>query len=144
MQEMSLRAVGETADGESMVVVLDEVHGDRVLVLGIGAAEATSIAWAVENVTLLRPMTHDLMVDLIGRLGESLQRILIHDIQEETVIGQLEIETSSGVVEVDARPSDCIALAVRTEAPIYASEQVLEAIAVPGDAFEMEDGPDSS
>ncbi len=133
MIEMDLVTVGMAPRGDGNVLVLREVDGERMLVLGIGFAEASSIAMAAEGVAPPRPMTHDLMLSLIGRLGGSLQRIMVHDMRGETFIGQMEISTDSGVMEVDARPSDCIALAVREEVPIYVSDMVMDMAAVTQD-----------
>ncbi len=130
MIEMDLITVGMAPRGDGNVLVLREVDGERLLVLGIGFAEATSIAMAAEGVTPPRPMTHDLMLSLIQRLGGSLQRVLVHDMRGETFIGQMEIDTSRGVLEVDARPSDCIALAIREDVPIMVSDVVLDLAAV--------------
>ncbi len=138
MKQMILRAVGEVSGAEGAVLALSEMDGNRILMLGIGVAEASSIAWAVEGVSVPRPMTHDLMAHVISRLGGSLKRVLIHEVHGETVVGQLDIETDVGVVEVDARPSDCVALAVRENVPIYASEVVLASAAVSDDALETE------
>lgn len=130
MIEMDLITVGMAPRGDGNVLVLREVDGERMLILGIGFAEATSIAMAAEEVAPPRPMTHDLMVSLINRLGGSLKRILIHDMRGETFIGQLDIETDRGTIEVDARPSDCIALAVRYDVPIFVADVVLDLAAV--------------
>ncbi len=130
MIEMDLITVGMAPRGDGNVLVLREVDGERLLVLGIGFAEATSIAMAAEGVTPPRPMTHDLMLNLIQRLGGSLQRVLVHDMRGETFIGQMEIDTSRGLLEIDARPSDCIALAMREDVPIMVSDVVLDLAAV--------------
>lgn len=130
MIEMDLITVGMAPRGDGNVLVLREVDGERLLVLGIGFAEATSIAMAAEGVNPPRPMTHDLMLNLIQRLGGSLQRVLVHDMRGETFIGQMEIDTSRGVLEIDARPSDCIALAIREDVPIMVSDVVLDLAAV--------------
>lgn len=133
MIEMDLVTVGMAPRGDGNVLVLREVDGERMLVLGIGFAEATSIAMAAEGVAPPRPMTHDLMLSLVRRLGGTLKRIMIHDMRSETFIGQLEISTEGGVLEVDARPSDCIALAVREDVPLYVSDMVLDMAAVTQD-----------
>ncbi len=139
MIEMDLITVGMAPRGDGNVLVLREVDGERMLILAIGFAEATSIAMAAEEVTPPRPMTHDLMMNLISRLGGSLRRILIHDMRGETFIGQLDIETDRGTLEVDARPSDGIALAVRHGVPIYVSDVVLDLAAVTQDMIGDDD-----
>lgn len=139
MKEVKLSTVGRAVDKEGHVLELQEVEGERMLILGIGASEAVSIARAVQGFAVPRPMTHDLLVSVISRLGGSLQRVLIHEIRGETVIGQLDIETDVGMVEVDARPSDCIALAVRQDTPVYVAELVLQAAGVTQDMIDEQE-----
>ncbi|MFP4201215.1 MAG: bifunctional nuclease family protein [Clostridia bacterium] len=133
MIEMELITVGMAPKGDGNVLVLREVDGERMLILAIGFAEASSIAMAAEEVPTPRPMTHDLMVNLIHRLGGSLIRVVVHDMRDDTFIGQIEVDTENGVLEIDARPSDSIALAVREGCPIYVSDMVLELAAVTQD-----------
>ncbi len=133
MIEMELITVGMAPKGDGNVLVLRETHGERLLILGIGFAEASSIAMAAEEVPTPRPMTHDLMVNLINRLGGSLIRVVVHDMRDDTFIGQIEVDTENGILEIDARPSDSIALAVREHCPIYVSDMVLELAAVTQD-----------
>ncbi len=133
MIEMELITVGMAPKGEGNVLVLREVDGERLLILGIGFAEASSIAMAAEGVPTPRPMTHDLMANLIHRLGASLIRVVVHDMKDDTFIGQIEVDTENGILEIDARPSDSIALAIRESCPIYVSDMVLELAAVTQD-----------
>ncbi|MFO7941615.1 MAG: bifunctional nuclease family protein [Bacillota bacterium] len=133
MIEMELITVGMAPKGDGNVLVLREIDGERMLILAIGFAEASSIAMAAEGVPTPRPMTHDLMVNLIHRLGGSLIRVVVHDMRDDTFIGQIEVDTENGVLEIDARPSDSIALAVREDCPIYVSDMVLELAAVTQD-----------
>lgn len=127
MQLVSVGVVGGTDDH---LMVLREVDGNRLIVISIGLSEATAIAVAVEGVSAPRPMTHDLLVGLIRRLQAELTRVVIHDLRNETFIGQIDLRTEKGVQEIDCRPSDAIALAVRLQAPIYVTEGVLEAAAI--------------
>ena len=128
--EMKIVSVG-IVDGDSgNVVVLKEKEGKRMLVIAIGIAEATAIALSLEGIKPARPLTHDLMTMLIQRLQARLQRVVIHDLRDDTYIGQIDLETERGVMEIDSRPSDAIALAVRSRVPIYATESVLEAAAI--------------
>lgn len=130
MVEMEIVGV-DVIDGESgNVVVLKEKGGRRVLIIAIGLAEATAIALSLEGMTPARPLTHDLMASMIARLQARLQRVVIHDLRNDTYIGQLDVATEHGVMEIDARSSDAIALAIRAEAPIFVTESVLEAAAI--------------
>ncbi len=139
MKEMNLTTIGIAPHGENNVLVLQEVDGERMLILGIGFAEATSIAMVAEGVAPPRPMSHDLTISLINRLGGCLRRVLIHEMRDEVFIGQLDIETDQGTLEVDARPSDCIALAVRHGTPIYVSDVVLAVAGVTQDMMDDDD-----
>lgn len=130
MVEMKIVSVG-IVDGDSgNVVILREKDGKRMLVIAIGIAEATAIALSLEGIKPVRPLTHDLMATIIQRQQSKLQRAIIHDLRDDTYIGQIDLETEHGVMEIDCRPSDAIALAVRARAPIYVTESVLEAAAI--------------
>lgn len=130
MVEMQIVSIG-LVDGDSgNVVVLREKEGKRMLVIAIGIAEATAIALSLEGIKPVRPLTHDLMATIIQRQQNKLQRVVIHDLRDDTYIGQIDLETERGVMEIDSRPSDAIALAVRTKAPIYVTESVLDAAAI--------------
>jgi bifunctional DNase/RNase len=130
MVQMQLVSVGTVGGTEDHLMVLKEVHGSRILVVSIGIMEATAIAVALEGIEAPRPMTHDLLANVIRRLQAELERVIIHDLRNETFIGQLDLRTEKGVLEIDCRPSDAVALAVRLGAPIYVTEGVLEAAAI--------------
>lgn len=130
MIQVRLLHVGVVQETGEHLMVLREDEGERVLVIGIGQVEASAIAMALEQVEPARPLTHDLTVNIIHRLQARLERVIIHDLRESTFIGQLDLGTERGVLEVDCRASDAVALAVRVGAPIYASESVMEAAAI--------------
>lgn len=130
MVQMQLVSVGMVGGSDDHLMVLREADGNRLLVISIGVMEATAIAVAVEGIEAPRPMTHDLLAHVIRRLGGELTRVIIHDLRNETFIGQLDLNTERGVIEVDCRPSDAVALAVRMQAPIFVTEGVLEAAAI--------------
>jgi bifunctional DNase/RNase len=111
-------------------VLLREVEGERYLPIWIGAVEATAIAFAQQGVVPARPLTHDLLRDVVASLGHTLSEVRITELTDGVFFAVLAFE---GGVEVSARPSDAIALALRTGTPIYGAETVLEAagIAVP-------------
>ena len=114
------------------VVLLREQDGDRrVLPIYIGPEEAKAIALALEGVTTPRPMSHDLMRDLVTSLGASVTRVVVTELRESTFFAEIEIQTGQGVRRVSSRPSDAIALAVRVDAPILASAEVLDDAANP-------------
>ncbi len=110
----------------SPVILLVDEDKDRALPIWIGPLEAQSIAMALQGVPTPRPMTHDLMKNMIDNLGASVQKVVINDFHESTYYAELYIQTLSGELILDARPSDAIALALRTGAPVYISEKVAE------------------
>ena len=108
------------------IVILRDLAGERVLPIWVGPAEANAIALQVENVAAPRPMTHDLMRDLISALGVTLNRVIIADLKGSTYYAYLELKQGSDMVLVDARPSDAVALAARTRAPLFVNSRVLD------------------
>jgi bifunctional DNase/RNase len=113
------------------IVLLREAEGEhRVLPIFIGAVEATAIAFALQGVVTQRPMTHDLMRDLLGELTVAVDRIVITDLREGTFFAEIEMTAGGNHHAVSSRPSDAIALAARLGTPIYANEAVLEEAAV--------------
>lgn len=141
MREVELGGVGLAAGTGEHVMILRERAGDRALIMGIGPAEATAIAVAVQRIKPPRPLTHDLMLHLIGRLQARLLRVVIHDLRDGAFIAQLEVETPGGVIEVDCRPSDAVALALRAAIPIYAADPVLETAGVKVQDLQDLEGP---
>ncbi|MDI3298463.1 MAG: bifunctional nuclease family protein [Bacillota bacterium] len=127
MVEMVVLSVGALDGAEDQhLMLLREVKGNRLLAVTIGGAEAASIALALQEVEVPRPLTHDLLATLIRRLQARVVRVIIHDLRDDTFYAQLDLDTEQGVQEIDCRPSDAVALATRTGAPILVSEAVLE------------------
>jgi len=108
------------------IVLLRESEGERFLPIWIGAVEATAIAFATGGVRPPRPLTHDLLKDLVVELGATLERVELTELKEGVFYADLVLNSAQGVRRVSARPSDAIALALRTNSPIYGSEQLLE------------------
>lgn len=119
------------------VVVLREVESRRYLPIWIGPFEADAIALALQGNEPQRPMTHDLLKSVFGELGATIAHILINDIQDSTFFARIVVEHGSHTIDIDARPSDAIALAVRTDVPIYVANHVFEQAGV---LFEEEEG----
>ncbi len=113
------------------VVILKDVEGKRFLPILIGPFEATSIALALEGAPVPRPLSHDLMRSMLETLDARLEQIVIHDIRESTFFAKLVIRTNGELQEIDARPSDGIALALRMQAPIFVSDKIVLEEAVP-------------
>ncbi len=108
------------------IVLLKESDGERYLPIWIGAVEATAIAFALQGIQTPRPMTHDLMRDILGETQVAVERILISELVDQTFYALIRMSSDGRTVEVSSRPSDAIALAVRINAPIYAAEEVLD------------------
>jgi bifunctional DNase/RNase len=125
MIEMSLIGVRVELPGNQPIVLLKEREGERYLPIWIGTSEATAIAFALQGVVTARPMTHDLMKNVLEELGVAVQRILITELREGTFYAVIEMAQNGTSFEISSRPSDAIALAVRLEVPIFVHEEVL-------------------
>jgi bifunctional DNase/RNase len=108
------------------IIILRDDAQERVLPIWVGPVEANAIALQIENVATQRPMTHDLLRQVIEELGGQLTRAIIHDLKESTFYAYLEIQRGEERLLVDARPSDALALALRAKIPIFVSEQVFD------------------
>jgi bifunctional DNase/RNase len=126
MLEMSLVGVRVELPSNQPIVLLKEVTGDRYLPIWIGAVEATAIAFALQGIETPRPMTHDLLRDILDQTDVQVDRILIGELVDQTFYATISMGLNGKSVEVSSRPSDAIALAVRINAPIFASEDVLD------------------
>ena len=111
---------------QAPIVVLKDESGSVTLPIWIGMAEATSIASAIKQVTMARPLTHDLMYDLLLDLGVTVQRVVITELKDSTYFAELVLAQGDKVLILDARPSDAIALSLRASAPVYVAQQVLD------------------
>jgi bifunctional DNase/RNase len=108
------------------VVMLKEKTASRYLPIWIGHFEADAIAIPMQNVPVSRPLTHDLLGGVIGQLGAKLARVVINELADETFYAKLIIESNGKTIEVDSRPSDAIAVAIRAKVPIFVEEAVLD------------------
>lgn len=125
---IQMRVMGIAIDTRTgnPIVVLNDMENRKALPIWIGSAEASSIIRKIENLKVLRPMTHDLMINFIKATGYDIEKVEINDVDNETYFSTVYLSNREGkVLEVDARPSDAIALALRAEAPIYVTENVL-------------------
>jgi bifunctional DNase/RNase len=136
---MELLGVRLELPANTPVVLLREQEGDRVLPIYIGAEEAKAIAVALEGMTPPRPMTHDLLRDVLGSIGADLTSVRVTELRDRTFYAELELRQGDRTVRVSSRPSDAIALAVRVDAPIYAAEAVLDEAAAPQVEDEVEE-----
>lgn len=126
MKEMSIESVRLSLMNYQRVVILREKDSDRYLPIWIGPAEADAIAVRLQDVNVVRPMTHDLLRNTIEQLGGRVVYILVNDVSNDTFFARIILDVQGNTMEIDSRPSDAIALAVRVEVPIYAEELVLD------------------
>ena len=126
MIEMTIDSIRMSLMNYQRVVILKEKDGERYLPIWIGPAEADSIAIKLQNVEVPRPMTHDLLCSAIQALGATINSIVVTELRNDTFYARIFIVVDGKDLEIDSRPSDAIALAVRVEVPIYADESVLE------------------
>ena len=132
MVEMQVVGVRVELPSNSPMVLLRETDGERrLLPIFIGGPEATAIAFALDEVPTARPMTHDLMANLLEELGANVERVVITELSEGTFYAELLLSVAGKEHQVSSRPSDAIALAVRTGTTLYAEEAVLDEAAVP-------------
>lgn len=126
---LEMKVMGIVIDSKSSnpVVVLADLEGQKALPIWIGVFEAEAISRGLEDVVTLRPMTHDLLKQILDTLRASLVRVVINDIKENTFYAKLYFLSEGKELVVDSRPSDAIALAVRVKAPIFISRSVIEA-----------------
>ncbi len=129
MVEVVVAKLGLDSSTNSHVVILQEKGGARLLPIWIGQPEADSIVMEMKNVRRERPLTHDLCKSLIVGLGGQLRRVQITKVQKSTYYAELHVARPDGLVQIDARPSDSIAIALRLSAPIFAPESLLTAVA---------------
>jgi bifunctional DNase/RNase len=139
MRQMKVDKLGIDLLTHDPVVILKDLEGKRYLPILIGPFEATAIALALEGTAVPRPLSHDLMRTLLESLSAKLEQIIIHDIKDSTFFAKLIVRTNGEVQEIDARPSDGIALALRMQAPIFVSDKIALEETVPDKAGDGED-----
>ena len=125
MKELSIESIRLSLMNYQRVVILREKDSDRYLPIWIGPAEADAIAVRLQDVAVARPLTHDLLSNMIEQLGGKVAYIVVSDLSNDTFFARIVLDVNGETVEVDSRPSDAIALAVRVDVPIYAADEVL-------------------
>ncbi len=126
MIEMTIDSIRVSLMNYQRVVMLKEKMAERYLPIWIGPAEADAIAVKLQGVTVPRPLTHDLLRTVINTLGATINSIIVSDLKNDTFFAKVILNVDGGQMEIDSRPSDALALAVRAEVPIYAEEIVLD------------------
>jgi bifunctional DNase/RNase len=132
MIEVQVQSLGIDQVSKTPVVILQEMEGERVLPIWIGPGEASAIAMELAGMKFARPLTHDLAASLIRTLGGALTRVTITRVQDNTYYAELLIQRGAELFSIDARPSDSIAIALRTRADLFAGDELLTAA-----SFEM-------
>lgn len=126
MIEVKVERVGFDLENQQAVIILKSTQDDRLLPIWVGAIEGNAVAMMLEGIEPPRPMTHDLMKSLLDLCGAAVTMVLIDDLRDGTFFAQMTLKIGNETKEIDSRPSDSVALALRAKAPIYASEMVLE------------------
>ncbi len=126
MIEMSIDSIRVSLMNYQRVVILKEKDSDRYLPIWIGPAEADAIAVRLQDVSVARPLTHDLLRDMLDKLGANVNYIVVSDLANDTFFAKIILSVNGEEMPVDSRPSDAIALAVRAQVPIFAEDTVLE------------------
>ena len=142
MVEVRLRAVRVDLQSNTPVLLLQETDGEgRTLPIFIGTPEAAAIAYALQGVTMPRPMTHDLMRDVLLSLDVQIERVVITELQNSTYYAELRLRRGGEVTVVSSRPSDAVAVAVRTGSPLFVSDELMdsEGILLAADSTEEEE-----
>ena len=126
MIEMTIESIRVSLMNYQRVVILRDKSSDRYLPIWIGAAEADAIAVQLQEVAVARPLTHDLLRSVIDTLGAHVNHVIVNDLSNDTFYARIVLDVNGSSMEIDSRPSDAIALAVRVKVPIYADESVLD------------------
>jgi hypothetical protein len=143
MIEVRVSQLGLDKSTNSPVVILQETEGERVLPIWIGPAEASAIAMELAGVKFARPLTHDLLKQVIIGLDATLKRVTITQVKDNTYFAELLIQREDHIFQIDARPSDSIAIALRLAAPIFTSDDLLTLTAVNTDDDDGPGGPET-
>ena len=136
MYEMVIYGVSFDLVGKQPIVLLKTADGNKFLPIWIGHPEAAAILMKLQGASTPRPMTHDLVTAMLGELDAQVVRITVTELKENTFYASITVQQNGSEIEIDSRPSDAIALAVRADAPIFAAEEVIEESAI---EFEGED-----
>ena len=130
MIEVTIDSIRVSLMSQHRVVILKDSASDRYLPIWIGACEADAITIELQGVEVARPFTHDLLKSVINQLGAKIKSVLINDLHNEVFYAQIALDVNGHSMEVDSRPSDALALAVRAKVPIYVNEAVMEKAAI--------------
>src|SRR5438067_5112112 len=130
MHEMVIYGVSFDLVGKQPIVLLKTTEGNKFLPIWIGHPEAAAILMKLQGATTPRPMTHDLVTDMLSQLDAQVVRITVTELRDSTFYAQITVQQDGSEIEIDSRPSDAIALAIRAEAPIFVADRVIEESAI--------------
>src|SRR5438094_9921058 len=139
MQEMVIYGVSFDLGSKQPIVLLKTADGNRFLPIWIGHPEAAAILMKLQGAATPRPMTHDLVADMLEQLDAQVIRITVTELKESTFYAAITVQQNGSEVDIDSRPSDAIALAVRAEAPIFAADDVIEESAIEFEGEEVDE-----
>jgi bifunctional DNase/RNase len=125
MIKMTVRGIALDPITNMPIIILKDADDKRALPIWVGIFEANAIALELEKISTPRPMTHDLIKNILDGLGANVQQVVVNDLKDNTFFAVIEISVNGNVVNVDSRPSDAIALALRVNAPIFVAEKVV-------------------
>jgi len=126
MIKVKVDSIRASLMSEHRVIILKDINADRYLPIWIGPYEAEAIAIRLRNVEVARPLTHDLLKNVIAEMGGEISRIVVTDLRDDTFYARIRVHLDGQRMEIDSRPSDAIALAVRANVPIFVNESVME------------------
>ena len=124
--EMKIRGLMMDPVTNMPIVILKDVGGDAVLPIWVGIYEANAIALEIEKVTTPRPMTHDLLKNLLVGLDASVRKVVVNELRDDTFFAIIWVERDGQIISIDSRPSDALALALRVDCPIFVEDEVLK------------------
>jgi len=141
MVEVSIDSIRVSLMSQHRVVILKDMSSDRYLPIWIGPSEADAITVELQNMEVARPLTHDLLKSVILTMGGQVKHIVVNNLEEDIFYARILIEVNGRELEVDSRPSDAIALAVRVQVPIYVEEKVMDNAITPDEDVELSATP---
>ncbi len=139
MVEMTIYGVSFDLVGKQPIVLLKTADGNRYLPIWIGHPEAAAILMKLQGATAPRPLTHDLLVNILGELEVEIVRVTVTELRENTFHAAITVQQNGAEFEIDSRSSDAIAIAIRAQAPIYAADEVIEESAIEFDGDDVEE-----
>jgi bifunctional DNase/RNase len=143
MIEVTIDSIRVSLMSQHRVVMLKDIDSERYLPIWIGPAEAEAITVELQSMEVSRPLTHDLLKSVIGHMGGEVQRIIVSDLRDDVFYATIVVEQNGRTLEIDSRPSDAIALAVRVQVPIFVVDKVMDIAIQPEESIDLSTRPDA-